>query len=809
MFGAWLTELKRDLMYAFRSLAGNWTFTGTAILTLALGIGLNTAIFSVINTTLLNPLPFRDAKDLVWVQGRLLPRSNTNVSFPDLVDYRAQSKAFDQIGAFSLFGGKHNWTIDGHARQLQGVMVTANFFDVLGVGPVLGRTFTSDDENATAPITVILSYRFWQQAYGGDMDVIGKTSKMDSSVVTIVGVMPPRLDFLRNTDIWFPAPVQSAPLQLRVSHRFIPIARLKAGYTIAQAQADVDVVASSLAAQYPTSNKNRAVLLQPVHEALVGQARPVLLIVFGAVGFVLLIACVNIASLLLARNTARTKEIAVRMALGARRSRIIRQLITETLALSFSAGVFALALGYMGMNAIRGFAPANIPRLREVSLDGNVLAFAATLSLLTAVISGFIPAWMASGANPQEGLRDNSRTGMSRFRHLFGSVLVVSEMTLALCLLIAASLLTQSLWKIVHSTPGFSSQGVLAADVILPQSTYADTAKRIAFVDRVLEGVRTLPGAVEAATISDLPLNGDYNDTYFQILEKPSQNQDRQDDEDIRITSPGYFRTLGMSVQRGRAFDIQDIDTKPHVIVVDQPFVNKYFPGEDPIGKHLMMYEGVPELVKCEIVGVVPGIRHYALQLPPRPTIYLPYTQWPGLAFHLVVKSSADPTVLAEPIQRIVTAQDPDLAVAAFRTMDQVVVESAAADRFVTILLSLFAGLAIFLAAAGVYGVFTHIVAQQTHDIGVRMALGAHPKRMLQMVMTQAIRLAAIGAVLGTAAAYFLMILIASQLYEVSPRSALTYLAATFILLLIAAGACFVPARRAMSVDPLVALRYE
>jgi putative ABC transport system permease protein len=801
--GAGVERLLKDLQYALRQLRSHPGFAASAVLTLALGIGANSAIFSVVNAVLLHPLPYPEAERLMWGTGRT-PKGSTTaaVSPPDFRDYREKNRTFQNLSAFFVAGvSAQSWSGNGQARQLHGAMVTSGFFETLGYSPILGRSFTRADEETSAPQSVVLSYHMWQQMFGGNPAAAGLTARVDGNPVTIVGVMPQALDFPRNADFWFAAPLRAQGLQRRMGHMLFALGRLRPGVTEIQAQNDLDTIAAELGRQFPATNKGWGVHLQPMQEYLVGPTRPVLLMLLAAVGLVLLIACVNIANLLLARYGSRRREIAIRTAIGGGRLRILAQFLTENLLLALLAGGVALLLARWGIAALRGFGPESLPRLQEVRLDGAVLAFTAAVSLSTSLLFGLGPAWLALRSASATGLREDSRAGAGRQRRALGGALVVAETGLSICLLIGAALLVESLYRTLHTAPGFRTANVLSAEMMLPKS--GNDLRRQRLVDGVIAEVRALPGVEAAGGISEMPIHNEFNDTFFDIVEHPASDPNNRHDEDFRRVTSGYFAAMRIPLLRGRLPDDRDTASAPPVVVIDEPFARRYFAGEDPIGKHIRFGDA------AEIVGIVGGVRNHALRSAPRPSMYLPFAQEQSDNLHLVVRATADPAALSDAIRRIIAAQDPDVALSGFESMDQFIAQSVAGDRFDALLVGLFAALALILAMAGVYGVFSYIVAQQTHEIGVRMALGAHPRQMLGEILLRGGRLAAAGAILGAGGAWFVTRALKAQLYGVTPHDPVAFGGAVVVLIAVALIACAIPARRAMRVDPLLALRYE
>ncbi len=778
-------RIAQDLRYAARQLRANPGFTAAAVLTLALGIGANSAIFSVVNAVLLNPLPYREPDRLVVGTGRT-PSGHTRaaVSPPDFRDFRDRNRSFEHLAATFVMGAQpNNLSLNGEALQLKGAMVTAGFSEALGFSPIAGRSLTRDDEQVKNPQVIVLSHHAWQQFFGGDQGVIGRAARIDGLPVTIVGVMPPGLDVPKRADFWYPSPMLA--MQRRFTHFLLVYGRLRPGVTSADAQRDIDAVAAQLGVEFPNTNKGWSMHLRPMVETVVGTVRPVLWTLLGAVGLVVLIACVNIANLLLARYGARQRELAIRTAIGASRGRIVRQLLTENLMLAAVAGGVATAIAYGGIDLLRAFAPAALPRVQEVRLDGRVALFTAGVSLLTALCFGLVPAFLA--------------TTVRRFpkRHRLGGVLVVAETALSICLLIGAALLVQSVLRTLRTSPGFRAEGVLSTKLMLATSGPS-------VIERLLAEVRGLPGVAAAGAVSEMPMHQEFNDAPFEIVEHPPKPQQQRDDEDFRRVSEGYFEAMSIPVLRGRAFTDRDRANSPKVVVVDEPFARTYFKDEEAVGKHLKFADRV-----FEIVGVVGGVRNHALRTTPRPTYYLPFSQDPPDAVHVVIRTTMDPASIAAASRRILRQADHDVAVGNIESLDSFLADTVAADRFNSILLSLFAALALALAVAGVYGVFSYVVAQQTREIGVRMALGARPAQMMRRILANAGSLAAAGSLIGMVGAYFLMAILARELYGIEPRDPATFAASAAALIVVALCASALPARRAMRIDPVTALRCE
>ena len=801
-----MNSILQDLKFAIRTLTKSPVFTLVAILTLALGIGANTAIFSVVNAVLLRPLPFKNPSRLVWSWGICPLCDHGAVSPSDFLDYRAQNHSFESYGAKANGDSLFNLTGNDKPIQIKGSMVTAGFFDALGIQPRYGRLFNESDEKTTDPDVIILSHHLWQDRFGGDPQVIGKTISLDGKSRTVVGALASDIPVLTEADLWFPAPFLNPGMQTRHSHFLRPIGLLKTGVTISQAQSELDAIATRLAAQYPVTNNGWGVKLDPLQNVIVGDVRPAVMVLVGAVALVLLIACANIASLLFARNSARQREIAIRTALGAGRSRLLRQLLTESLVLALAGGVAGIFLANAGVELLKQLGPQSLPRLDEVNISSTVLAFTFVTAVFTGILFGLGPALKASRRDLTQSLKEGGASGDSRSKHRAHNALVVAEVALSVVVLIASGLLLNSFWRLMRVHPGFDPANVLATELSLVSPHYDDAQRRESFFHQLQDRLQSSPGVNSAGFISELPLSGEANDTFFTITEHPPANPNDNDDADFRNIDGDYFATMRIPLLAGRVFDRQDSAESSKALIVNEPFVKKFFPNEDPIGKHLNMYEGKPEFVTREIVGVVGGNKHFALQESLRPEMFKPgsFTR-----MNIVVRSAGNPAALTAVVRQAIHAIDPDETTSTFRTMDDVISLSAAGDRFNTVLLGAFGGIALLLTAAGIFGVLSYLVAQRTREIGLRMALGAQPQDVLRVIVGHGLRLVLAGLCIGVAAGLVVTRWMSSVLFDVKPTDPLTFTAVAVVLTAVAFLATYIPARRAMRVDPMVALRYE
>jgi predicted permease len=802
--GGQLETLWKDLRYGARMLLKQPGFTLIAVLTLGLGIGANTAIFSVVNAVLLRPFPYRAPERLVILQ----ERGSAGASYPNFADWRAQSKVFDSISA--VRGNEnYNFTGAGEPERVQGRIVSAEFFSTLGIEPVLGRDFVAEEDRPGAAPAAILSYGFWQRRFGADRGVIGKQLTLNNQSFTVVGVTPANFQYGAEADVTVPIGLSAERFRKRGADPGVDVvARLKPDVSQGQAEAELNLIAERLEQQYPESNKGRRVLLTPLHESFVGDVRQPLLILLGSVGLVLLIACANVANLLLVRSSGRKKEMALRVALGAGRWRIIRQLLTESVLLAVSGAALGILLAFWGTSFISSQLPDGIPRLQEARVDAPVLVFTLALSLLTGLLFGLVPALQASRPNLTEGLKEGERGSSGRRQRLRG-VLVVGEVALTLTLLVGAGLLIQSFRRALQVDPGFEAQNLLTMQVSVNNPDGQQVAN---FFEQLQQKVSNLPGVKSVAVSNGLPF-GVANFPTFIIEGRP---QTENKPSGIRYTvSPDYFQTLGIGLVRGRVFTTQDTRESPQVVIIDEVLARQYFPDEDPIGRRLKQSPDSPSL---EIVGVVRHVENQSLdrqgQVPAQ--FYtnfnqIPLQSLPGSVrrINLLTRTEVEPLSLASAVRGQVAALNKDQAVFNVRTMEEIVAQSVAPRRFSMLLLAVFAAVALVLASVGIYGVMSYVVAQRTHEIGIRMALGARGRDVSWMVIGMGMKLALAGVALGLVCALAMTRVMETLLFGVGATDPLTFVAITLMLTCVASLACFVPARRATMVDPIIALRHQ
>ena len=801
-----MDSLIKDIRYGIRSLLKRPAFTAIALVALALGIGANTAIFSLVNAVVLRPLPYPEPDQLVWSWGfvRNGP-TRASVSPPDFLDYRNQNKTFENLAATASIPLSVNMTGNGDPERLNTSVVTGNYFEMFKIAPAIGRGFTLDNEKTGQDQVAILSYDLWQRRFGGDPGILGKTVVLNGKATEIIGVMGRDVSFPQPADLWMPMNFDSPDMKLRQAHFLRPVGRLKPGVNIRQAQSDLDVIAAQLEEQYPATNTGWSLRLVSLREQLVGGSRTFVFILFGAVGLVLLIACANVANLLLVRAAARQKEIALRTALGASRLRIIRQMITESVLLAIVGGALGVLLARAGVDLLVSFSQGTIPPTLSVRVDGTVLLFTFLLSLLTGILFGLAPALRTVQVNLIESLKEGVRGGgENTLKNRTRSVLVVLESAIAVMLLIGAGLLVRSLVALQGVNPGFDSNNVMTARLDIARKKYDTAEKRANFLSEIQTRVSNLPGVETAGVITELPLSGQPNDMPFTVEGRPPASPDQAFGADWRRVNENYFNALRIPLLRGRTFTAQEVRKSDPVVIVSQSLADQVFPNEDPLGKRLILAIGDK---RYEIIGITGDVRHRALSAAPVPTMYVPTFETGSV--NLVVRTNTDPMSIAGSVRKEVLAVDPEQPIAAVRPMTSWVEQSVAGQRYNMMLLGLFALLAVVLAATGIYGVMSYTVAQRTHEIGVRMALGARRFDVLKLVVRQGMILAVIGVAAGLLGAFVLTRVMSSFLFQVQARDPITFAAVALLLMFIAFLACLVPALRATKVDPLIALRYE
>ena len=796
-----MTTILQDMRYGFRMLAKNPSFTLLAVLTLGLGIGANTAIFSVVNAVLLRSLPYQDADQLVTIF--MSPHGDEPESwFPyspaAYLQLRRHNQSFVDIAALSNKGWPANLTGDGEPERLQGFQVSANLFSVLGVMPEFGRAFSPEEDQPGANQVVVLSNEFWQHRFGSERSAIGKTLTLNGQNYTVIGVMPADFRFYTKTDVWTTLAFDSKEQNERNSNYLEVIGRLKPGVSVAQANVDADQVTRSF---YNDPNSKLHTLLRPPQDLISRQVKPLLVLLLSAVGFLLLIACVNMANLTLARGILRRRELAVRTALGASRVRVVRQLLIESGLLALTGGVFGLLLANWGIRFLTAGLPEYIAnanaRVGLLKIDLTALVFTLGLSVLTTILFALVPAIQLSRFDLNHELKEGARASARRNR--LRSALVVTEVALAMISLIGAGLMVKSLWKLVHVNPGYEPSGVLTAQIDPAQDRYKDEALDN-FYNRLLERVAALPGVGGVGIINTLNAS-----TNYSVAEHPAVPEERQGSAQMNQVSVDYFKAMGIPLRAGRSFDQRDVKGAPKAVIIDDSLARKEFASENPIGKHLTFWKK-----QWEIVGVVGGARYWKLQGDPAPHMYFSYHQVNWGSMELVIRTQyADPMRVANSVRNELATIDPNQPIHTFKTLQTTVSDLVAPQRFSTLLLASFATISALLSAIGIYGVISYTVSQSRREIGVRMALGAQRRDVLKLVVRQGMLLTIAGVFLGLVGSYASTRLMTTLLFEVKPTDSLTYVVVSIALLVIAFIACYIPARRATRIDPLVALRYE
>jgi predicted permease len=812
---AWL----QDLRYGVRMLIKAPLFAAIAIVTLALGTGANTALFSVVNGVLLNPLAYPQSGQLVAIYGKGPGFERAPVNYPNFLDWQRASQTFASMAIYRNqdynFLGKEE-----AGERLSGYMISADFFSTLGVSPVLGRTFRAEDDRLGAAPVVILGGGFWKRKFGSSLQVAGQSVVLNGTAYTVVGVIPPGFTFYgQDRDVYTPIGqwnnVSFRDRKVDVSEH--ALGRLKPGVTLGQAKADMDAIAQSLAAEYPEADKDQGIALVAMKEDIVGNVQPYLIMLLAAVGFLLLIACANVANLLLARALGRARELAIRAAVGASRARMIRQLLTESILLSGIGGALGLLLAIWGTSAVLGALPGALPRAKEVSLDARVLLFTVAVSLLAGIVFGLAPALKTSRVDLQEVLKESARGG-SAARHRLQGIFVACEVAMALVLLVGAGLMVRSLAALWRVNPGFNPGHAITFSLSMPANSSTTSAETRARLRQFDDKMYSVPGLqAVSVTLGSRPMIHDSSDRFWIEGQPKPTNLHDMPQAMFYLVEAGFQRAMGITLQRGRFILPDDNENAPVVVDVDDVFARAYFPNENPVGKriHLATFN-----VTAEIVGVVGHVKQWGLDADRKGAVEAqfeyPFMQLPEKlmpltadAVAVVLRTEGDPTLVMDSVRRAVAELDPREVIYNVQTLDDVVSRSFAARRLSMILLSVFAALALVLACVGIYGVISYLVGQRTHEIGVRMALGAHGKDVLRLVMEQGVGMALIGVVIGIGAALGLTRLMANQLFGVTAHDPLTFAGVGVLLIVVAALACYVPARRAMRVDPIDALRHE
>lgn len=805
----------KDLRHSIRSLSKKPGFTFVVVLTLALAIGANTAIFSVVNAALLKPLPYREPERLVHLW-EATPQQNypkREASYPDFQDWRL-CDAFDGVAAYRGGGGFMLATPESSER-IEGGFVSGNFFSVLGVTPLLGRTLTEADEKQGAERVALLSYGFWQRRFSGDAGVVGKQIVLSGNSYQVIGVLPPEFQFAKRgaAEIWTPMQLSQSMMTRRFMHFVNVIARLKPGVNLEQAKAAMLPITGRIAQEYADSHAGTSIIVTPLHQEMVGNIKPLLVLLLVAVGFVLLIACSNVANLLLVRASGRQKEVAIRSALGASAWRLIRQLLTESLVLAVAGGAVGLLLARWGVDGLISAIPDNLlnfmPYLRSVKIDGSALAFTAALSLAVSLLFGLVPALHASKTDLQSVLKEGGKTSAASARQGLRNALVVAEVALALVLLVGAGLMLRSLWGLINVDPGFNPRNLLTFTFALPPAAYDSNEKLIVARQRMLAELAAIPGVEGAATVSTLPLIGG-NTTRFYPANQPKPAPGDDTEANLRDISANYFNVMGVRLISGRYFTEQDAANSQNVVIINQSLAKRAFPNQDAAGQSIIITGDSGTYL---VAGVVADEKITGLDAQNTSVVYFPYQQDSsvGTASSIVVRTTGDPMSMSNTVRRKLQSFEPGISIFFVRTMEQIAATSPAtfARRYPAMLIGLFAVVALLLAAIGIYGVISYAISQQTHEIGIRIALGARPANILSLVMKKGVGLALIGVALGLIASFALTRLMADMLFGVSATDPLTFAGIAVLLTTVALVACYVPAKRAMKVDPMVALRYE
>jgi putative ABC transport system permease protein len=807
-------DLSQDVRYGVRMLVKNPGFTAIAVLALALGIGANSAIFSVVDALLLRPMPYKNPSELVviWENATHLGFPKNTPSPANFLDWQRQANSFSGMAAMAP--RSFNLTGVGEPERLDGRRVSANLFDLLGVKPIIGRSFVPQDDQPGTK-NAILNETLWKGRFGGDPGIIGRAVALNGESYTVVGVVSSSVRLpsfgLWHDQVWVPIAFPAEEAGNRGDHFLEVIGRMKPGVTLKQAQAEMETIAARLAQQYPDFNTRMGAVVSPLHEEIVGDMKPALLILLGAVAFVLLIACANVANLLLARAAVRQKEIALRLALGADRARLTKQLLVESVMLSLVGGVGGLGLAYAGLRVLTRFIPPDIAQAETIAIDAKVLVFTLLIALVTGLIFGLAPASQASRFNLNDTLKEGGRDSGAGVRgKRLRSTLVIAEVAVSFILLIGAGLLINSFMHLRNLDPGFRADHLLVMNLDLSEVKYPDNPRRVAFFDEVIRRVRPLPGVQSVAVAGNLPLVYQGDSMSIGVEGIPDPPPDQMPDVIFRTVGPNYFNTMGISLLRGRDFNDNDTLDTTFVTVISEKTAKHFWPNEDPIGKRMKPGGAMSQSPWRTVIGVVKDVRQNGFVAEPKMQMYFDYRQVKSLVANaLVVRTGVDPLSVATSVRNAIWAVDKDQPVSNIDSMEQIVAGAIARQRFSMLLLAIFAGLALVLAAVGIYGVMSYSVAQQTREIGIRMALGAQRTDVLKMTIKQGLKLVGLGLVIGLGAAFILTRVMATLLFGISATDPLTFVTISFVLLLVALLASYIPSVRAMRVDPMVALRYQ
>jgi putative ABC transport system permease protein len=782
--------------------------TAVAVITMGLGIGANSSIFTVVNAVILRPLPFADPGRIILLSENNFSKgwSRFSVAPANFLDWRDQTKSSSEISAFRA--RSFNLTGRAEPERLAGAEVSANLFNLLGISPSIGRGFLLEEDSPGGSKVAVISYGLWQRRFYGNRDLADQTISLNGVTHAVVGVMPASFQFPDRAEVWVPIAFSAADRKVRGAHYISAMARLRDGVTLTQARSEMDSMAASLAEKYPDTNKNWGVNVTPLLDAIVGPIRSMLFVLLGAVFLVLLIAVANVANLMLSRAAGRGKEVAIRAALGASRLRLFRQLLTESIALSLIGGALGLALAEVGVKALLGVDPDQIPRASGIHIDRWVLGFTLGVSVLTGIAFGLAPALWSSSPNLNESLKEGGRTSGAGPRQSLRSLLVLSEIALTVPLMIGAGLLLRSFDRLQQVDPGFNAHNVLTMLVPLPGSKYAKPEQQSAFFQQLVERVGAVQGVESSAVVNTLPLAGSDDIEAFMVEGQQYSEAAQVPSANYYRVSPDYFRTLGINLLSGRIFTSRDAAGSPRVAIISESLAKQYYPGLDAIGRRINVQENAPDTWR-EIVGIVADVRHYSIESPTPLQVYDPLLQKPSGFATLTVRTLGAPLSLSLAVRSQVLAIDPDQPVAQIKTMEQYIADSTAHSRMSMILLAVFAALAVVLAGLGLYGVMAFSVAHRRHEIGIRMALGAGVPGVLKLVVAQGMAMAIIGAIIGLGAAFGLTRLLSGLLYGTSATDPIIFAAIPIAVLLVALAACTLPALRATRIDPVVALRYE